>query len=53
MKVAQQYVEALANLAKQSKTLIIPGNAADAGGFFATAMAVLHNARVAKGPAAA
>lgn len=49
LKVAQQYVEAFANLAKQSNTLIIPGNAADIGGFVATAMTVLDRARAAKG----
>jgi regulator of protease activity HflC (stomatin/prohibitin superfamily) len=48
LKVAQQYVEAFANLAKQSNTLIIPGNAADIGGFVATAMTVLDKARPAK-----
>jgi regulator of protease activity HflC (stomatin/prohibitin superfamily) len=46
LKVAQQYVEAFANLAKQSNTLIIPGNAADIGGFVATAMTVLDKARL-------
>jgi len=48
LKVAQQYVEAFANLAKQSNTLIIPGNVADIGGFVATAMTVLDRARAAK-----
>jgi regulator of protease activity HflC (stomatin/prohibitin superfamily) len=50
LKVAQQYVEAFANLAKQSNTLIIPGNAADIGGFVATAMTVLDKARLPKAP---
>jgi regulator of protease activity HflC (stomatin/prohibitin superfamily) len=48
LKVAQQYVEAFANLAKQSNTLIIPGNVADIGGFVATAMTVLDKARLPK-----
>jgi regulator of protease activity HflC (stomatin/prohibitin superfamily) len=48
LKVAQQYVEAFANLAKQSNTLIIPGNVADIGGFVATAMTVLDKARLSK-----
>src|SRR5712671_6784362 len=48
LKVAQQYVEAFANLAKQSNTLIIPANVADLGGFVATAMTVLDKARTAK-----
>lgn len=52
LKVAQQYVEAFANLAKQSNTLIIPGNAADVGGFVATAMTVLDKLRPPRGQAA-
>jgi regulator of protease activity HflC (stomatin/prohibitin superfamily) len=51
LKVAQQYVEAFAHLAKQSNTLIIPANAADIGGFIATAMTVLDKTR--QGQAAA
>jgi regulator of protease activity HflC (stomatin/prohibitin superfamily) len=51
LKVAQQYVEAFANLAKQSNTLIIPGNAADIGGFVATAMTVLDKVRPVRGQA--
>jgi len=45
LKVAQQYVEAFAHLAKASNTLIIPANAADIGGFIATAMTVLDKTR--------
>jgi len=48
LKVAQQYVEAFASLAKQSNTLIIPGNVSDIGGFVATAMTVLDKARAVK-----
>jgi regulator of protease activity HflC (stomatin/prohibitin superfamily) len=48
LKVAQQYVEAFASLAKESNTLIIPGNVADIGGFVATAMTVLDRARLPK-----
>jgi len=51
LKVAQQYVEAFAQLAKTSNTLIIPANAADIGGFIATAMTVLDKTR--QGQAAA
>jgi regulator of protease activity HflC (stomatin/prohibitin superfamily) len=51
LKVAQQYVEAFAHLAKASNTLIIPANAADIGGFIATAMTVLDKTR--QGQAAA
>jgi regulator of protease activity HflC (stomatin/prohibitin superfamily) len=48
LKVAQQYVEAFANLAKTSNTLIIPANASDIAGFVATAMSVLDKTKVAK-----
>jgi regulator of protease activity HflC (stomatin/prohibitin superfamily) len=51
LKVAQQYIDAFANLAKQSNTLIIPANATDIGGFIATAMTVLEKTR--QGQAAA
>ena len=45
LKVAQQYVEAFAGLAKTSNTLIIPSNASDVAGFVATAMSVLDRTR--------
>jgi len=45
LKVAQQYVEAFANLAKSSNTLILPSNAADVAGMVATAMTVLDRTR--------
>jgi regulator of protease activity HflC (stomatin/prohibitin superfamily) len=41
LKVAQQYVEAFAGLAKTSNTLIVPASASDVAGFVATAMTVL------------
>jgi regulator of protease activity HflC (stomatin/prohibitin superfamily) len=47
LKVAQQYVEAFANVAKASNTVIIPANAADVAGFVATAMGVLDRLRAA------
>ncbi len=47
LKVATQYVEAFANLAKTSNTLIIPASAGDVAGFVATAMTVLDKARTA------
>ena len=47
LKVATQYVEAFANLAKTSNTLIVPANASDVAGFVATAMSVLEKARQA------
>jgi len=48
LKVAEQYVEAFANLAKQSNTLVIPANASDLAGFVATAMTVLDKTRQAQ-----
>jgi len=51
LKVAQQYVEAFANLAKTSNTLIVPTTASDVAGFVATAMTVLDRARLAKAEA--
>ncbi len=51
LKVAQQYVEAFANLAKTSNTLIVPATANDIAGFVATAMTVLDRARLAKAQA--
>ena len=45
LKVAQQYIDAFANLAKTSNTLIIPTNASDIAGFIATAMSVLGKTR--------
>jgi len=48
LKVAQQYVEAFANLAKTSNTLILPSNAADVAGMVATAMTVLDRTRQAQ-----
>jgi len=47
LKVAQQYVDAFANLAKTSNTLIIPANAGDVAGFVGTAMSVLERLRPA------
>ena len=47
LKVATQYVEAFANLAKTSNTLIIPANASDVAGLIATAMSVLEKTKAA------
>jgi len=41
LKVAEKYVEAFANVAKQGNTLILPGNLADMGGLVATAMSIV------------
>jgi regulator of protease activity HflC (stomatin/prohibitin superfamily) len=48
LKVATQYVDAFAHLAKQSNTLIIPTNTGDVAGFVATAMSVLDRTRQAQ-----
>jgi regulator of protease activity HflC (stomatin/prohibitin superfamily) len=45
LKVAQQYVDAFAHLAKTSNTLILPANTGDVAGMVATAMTVLHKTR--------
>lgn len=46
LKVAGQYIEAFANLAKQSNTLIIPGNVSDVAGVVASAMTVLDRTKI-------
>jgi regulator of protease activity HflC (stomatin/prohibitin superfamily) len=51
LKVAQQYIDAFAHLAKTSNTLILPASAGDVAGMVATAMTVLDKTR--QGQAAA
>jgi regulator of protease activity HflC (stomatin/prohibitin superfamily) len=51
LKVAQQYVDAFAHLAKTGNTLIIPSNVGDVAGFVGTAMAVLDKTRQAQADA--
>ncbi len=51
LKVAGQYIEAFANLAKESNTVIIPSNVSDVAGVVASAMTVLD--RTKAGQAAA
>jgi regulator of protease activity HflC (stomatin/prohibitin superfamily) len=41
LKVAEKYVEAFSNVAKQGNTLILPGNLADMGGMVAAAMSIV------------
>ena len=41
LKVAEQYIEAFGNVAREGNTLILPANLADVGGLIATAMAVV------------
>jgi regulator of protease activity HflC (stomatin/prohibitin superfamily) len=43
LKVAEKYVEAFGNVAKQGNTLILPGNLADMGGLVATAMSIVKS----------
>jgi regulator of protease activity HflC (stomatin/prohibitin superfamily) len=51
LKVAQQYIDAFANLAKAGNTLILPANAGDIAGFVATAMSVLDTTRASSAAA--
>jgi len=46
LKVAQQYIDAFANLAKQSNTLIIPSTVSDVAGIVSSAMTVLDRTKV-------
>lgn len=41
LKVAEQYIEAFGNIAKQGNTMILPANAADVAGLVATALSVV------------
>jgi regulator of protease activity HflC (stomatin/prohibitin superfamily) len=50
LKVAENYVEAFREIAKQGNTLVIPSNLSDPAAFIATAMTVLD--RVRTGPQA-
>jgi len=53
LKVAEQYVNAFANLAKTSNTVIVPASVSDIAGFVTTAMTVLDKTRADKGTAGA
>jgi regulator of protease activity HflC (stomatin/prohibitin superfamily) len=48
LKVAQQYVDAFASLAKTTNTLILPAQTGDVAGMVATAMTVLDKTRQAQ-----
>ncbi|MCX8145413.1 MAG: SPFH/Band 7/PHB domain protein [Azovibrio sp.] len=48
LKVAEQYVGAFANIAKQGTTLIVPGNMADMSSLVATALKVVKSEGQAK-----
>ena len=45
LEVAKQYVDAFGKLAKESNTMIIPGNFSDISGMVASAMATLDHVR--------
>ncbi|MGH8765184.1 MAG: band-7 C-terminal domain-containing protein, partial [Burkholderiales bacterium] len=51
LKVAQQYVDAFAGLAKTSNTLILPANVGDIASFVATATTVLEKTRLGQSAA--
>ena len=51
LKVAQQYVDAFANLAKAGNTLIIPSNIADIAGVVASAMTVMDRTKLGEAAA--
>ena len=42
LKVAEQYVQAFGQVAKEGNTLILPGNMADVGGLVASAMTIVR-----------
>jgi regulator of protease activity HflC (stomatin/prohibitin superfamily) len=46
LKVAEQYIEAFANLAKVGNTLIVPSNVADVASLVASAMTVMDRAKI-------
>ncbi len=43
LKVAEKYIDAFGNVAKQGTTLILPGNLADMGGLVAAAMSIVKS----------
>jgi regulator of protease activity HflC (stomatin/prohibitin superfamily) len=43
LSVAEKYVDAFANLAKEGTSVVVPGNVGDIGGMIASAMAVYGN----------
>ena len=45
LKVAERYVEAFGNVAKEGNTLILPANLADVGGMIASAMTIVKSTR--------
>ena len=53
LSVAEKYVDAFANLAKEGTSVIVPGNVGDIGGMIASAMAVYGKVSDANGKAVA
>ena len=51
LKVAQQYIDAFANLAKESNTLIVPSTVSDVAAMVSSAMTVLDRTKIAAAPA--
>ncbi|MEM5330346.1 stomatin-like protein [Paraburkholderia sp. JHI2823] len=49
LKVAEQYVNAFANLAKQGNTLIVPGNMGDLSSMIASALTIVNRAGLREG----
>ncbi len=45
LKVAEQYVNAFGNLAKQGTTLIVPGNLADMSSMIASALTIVNKGK--------
>ena len=45
LKVAERYVEAFGNVAKEGNTLILPANLSDVGGMIASAMTIVTSTR--------
>ncbi|KAG0751654.1 hypothetical protein G6F24_014140 [Rhizopus arrhizus] len=45
LKVAERYVEAFGNVAKEGNTLILPANMSDVGGMIASAMTIVKSTR--------
>ena len=49
LKVAEQYVNAFSNLAKQGNTLIVPGNMGDLSTMIASALTIVNRAGIREG----
>ena len=51
LEVAQQYIDAFAQLANKSNTMTVPANAADIASFVTTAMTVLDKTKLSQAAA--